>query len=76
MSKINKRARCTNFFTMEETTLVALTIKYTSIFECKKSDHDIWSAKNKAWTEIQEQFIATVHSEREVSNSLIYYTFV
>ncbi|XP_022161484.1 uncharacterized protein LOC111027418 [Myzus persicae] len=69
MSKNNmKRPRCTNFSATEENTLVELAAKYSSVLECKKSDHDVWQSKIAIWMKIQEQFTATTGSLREVQN--------
>lgn len=60
----NKRPRCSNFSATEENTLVELAAKHASVLECKKSDHDIWQAKNVVWKKIQDQFTVTTGSKR------------
>lgn len=68
----SKRARCSNFSAFEKITLVDLAVKHSSVLECKKSDHDVWEAKNTSWKQIQANFVAATGNNRDVSRNYIH----
>lgn len=71
-----KRARCINFSAFEENTLVDLAVKHSSVLECKKSDHDVWEAKNTTWKQIQADFVAATGNNRDVSRNCIHINII